>query len=117
MSVRPCWKTYVLTTATAVSIPAVTAGAATFVTGYTLGSGLLGTDLIFDNATEVGTSATDFRANDTGNGALAFPWVATWEDLWTPGTAVEITGIALPLRSPNTGTANNTANGTFTFDF
>ncbi|MEM1026768.1 MAG: LamG-like jellyroll fold domain-containing protein [Planctomycetota bacterium] len=92
-------------------------GQATFLTGYTIGSGLLGSDLIFDNAQNAGLSTFDFRANDTGNGAGAFTWAATWDNLWEVGTDVEITGIALPVRSPNVGTANNTSNGTFTFSF
>ncbi|MEM1099670.1 MAG: LamG-like jellyroll fold domain-containing protein [Planctomycetota bacterium] len=106
-----------LAASSTLALAGAAAGQATFVPGYTIGSGLLGTDLIFDNAQNAGLSTFDFRANDTGNGAGAFTWAATWDNLWEVGTDVEITGIALPLRSPNTGTANNTANGTFTFSF
>ena len=95
---------------TAVGLLAASAQAATFQNGYTIGSGLLGNDLIFDGATHAGNGTFDIRANDTGNGAGAYNWVAVWPEMWDIGTDVSITGIALPLRSPNTGTANNTSN-------
>ncbi|MEM6329128.1 MAG: LamG-like jellyroll fold domain-containing protein [Planctomycetota bacterium] len=93
------------------------AGAATFQDGYTIGSGLLGTDLIVDAADHAGLGGGDLRANDTGNGAGSYGFAVVYEDAWDIGTQVEITGIALPLRNPNSGTANNTSNGTFTFSF
>ncbi|QDT69330.1 hypothetical protein MalM25_22660 [Planctomycetes bacterium MalM25] len=102
---------------TAVGLLAASAPAASFQNGYTIGSGLLGNDLIFDGATHAGNGTFDIRANDTGNGAGAYNWVAVWPEMWDIGTDVSLTGIALPLRSPNTGTANNTSNGTFTFTF
>ncbi|MEM9754056.1 MAG: hypothetical protein AAF916_11825, partial [Planctomycetota bacterium] len=114
---QPFTTARLLTASMTFALAVSASGQATFQTGYEVGSGLLGTNLIFDNAQNTGLGTFDFRANDTGNSAVAFPWVATWDNLWEIGTDVEITGIAMPLRSPNTGTANNTSNGTFTFDF
>ena len=76
-----------------------------------------GADLIVDAAAHAGLGTFDLRANDTGNGAGPYNFAVVYEDVWDVGTQVEITGIALPLRNPNTGTANNTSNGTFTFSF
>lgn len=92
------------------------ADAATFENGYTIGSGLLGNTLV-DGASHSGLSTGDLRANDTGNSAGAYGFVVVYDDLWSVGEQVSLTGIALPVRSPNTGTANNTSNGTFTFTF
>ncbi|MEM1354938.1 MAG: PEP-CTERM sorting domain-containing protein [Planctomycetota bacterium] len=91
--------------------------AATTDIGYTIGSGLLGADVLVDGASHAGLGTFDLRANDTGNGAGAYGWVAVWDDLWNIGDDVSLTGIAVPVRSPNTGTANNTGNGTWTFTF
>jgi len=106
----------VLTAGLAIAGLSMSASAATFTDGYTIGSNLLG-DTIVDGATASGLGTSDLRANDTGNGAGAYDWVATWEGLWNVGDEVSITGLALHLRSPNTGTSNNTSNGTFTFTF
>ncbi|MEN1678134.1 MAG: LamG-like jellyroll fold domain-containing protein [Planctomycetota bacterium] len=97
---------------------AASAGAqATFQPGYTLGSGLLGDDLLVDAATHAGLGSFDLRANDTGNGAGPYNFAVVYQEAWDIGAEVSITGIALPLRNPNMGTVNNTANGTFTFSF
>ena len=98
--------------ATALSLAAGARGAMTEL-GYTVGSGLLGPTIV-DGASHAGLGTTDLRANDTGNNAGPFPWVATWDSLWGVGDSVSLTGIAIPVRSPNTGTANNTSNGTWT---
>ena len=99
-----------------VALLSVSATAATFSNGYSIGSGLLGPTLV-DGADHAGLGTFDLRANDTGNGNGTYGWVAVWDDLWSVGDDVSVTGISLPLRSPNTGTANNTSNGTFTFTF
>ena len=92
--------------------------AATFSTGYTIGSNLLGNTIV-DGASHVGLGTSDLRANDSANGNGAYTWVASWDSLWAIGDQVSITGIALPLRSPGAAgdTSNNTNNGTFTFTF
>ncbi len=94
------------------------AGAATFTNGYTIGSNLLG-DTLVDGADHAGLGTVDFRANDSASGAGAFGFVAVWDDLWSVGDDVSVTGIAVPLRSPGGAgdTSNNTNNGTFTFTF
>lgn len=91
---------------------------ATFATGYTIGSGLLGSTIV-DGASHSGLGTFDVRANDSANGAGAYGWVAAWEGLWGVGDSVSLTGIALPVRSPGAAgdTSNNTNNGTFTFTF
>lgn len=82
--------------------------------GYTIGSGLLGPTII-DGGTTVGLGSFDIRANDTGNGAGPYSFGVEFDQLWEVGTSVSLTGLAVPVLSPNTGSANNTQNGTWTF--
>jgi|GEM_PF-3594533 len=111
-----------LTTSSAMALAAAvicgSADAATFSNGYTISSGLLGPTLV-DGASHSGLGTFDLRANDSANSAPAYSWVAVYENLWSIGEQVSLTGIAVPLRSPGAAgdTSNNTNNGTFTFTF
>ena len=108
-------KLFIAGTTTTLLLSGFSSGA-TFATGYTIGSGALGSTIV-DGATHAGLGTFDIRANDTGNMAGAYVFVNVYDSLWTVGDQVSLTGIALPVRSPNTGTANNTSDGTFTFTF
>ncbi len=83
--------------------------------GYTVDSGLLGPTII-DGATTVGLTNFDIRANDTGSGAGPYVFGVEFDQLWDVGTSVSLTGLALPVLSPNSGSINNTQNGTWTFN-
>ena len=85
-----------------------TAAGTTLTSGYTIGSGLLGRNLITDNASTGGGDSS----SSTGN----LGWTAELAGLWTSNSAVSLTGLALPVWSDAT-TANTTVSGTFTFYF
>lgn len=91
-----------------------TATAQTLVQGYERGANLagqLGSDFLFDEAATGGGDAT------LGAAPASFGWVAQYNDLWDPGTAVSITGLAIPLQSNTNNAPNTTQNGDFTFTF
>jgi hypothetical protein len=82
--------------------------AATLTSGYTVGSGLLGSGLIIDNA---GTGGGDSSA---ASGDLG--WTAELAGLWSSNAAVNLSGIALPIWSDATA-SSTTVSGTFAFSF
>jgi hypothetical protein len=80
------------------------ADGATLTSGYTIGSGVLGSSLFLDNGAIGGGDSV--QQNITGDPG----WVVELVGLWSEGQEVAITGIALPLRT-------TTGAGTFTFNF
>jgi hypothetical protein len=85
-----------------------TSGAATLTNGYTIGSGLLGSSLIIDNAFA--------SAGDSSSATGDLGWTAELAGLWSSNATVSISGMALPIQS-DTNTSNTTVSGTFTFYF
>ena len=85
-----------------------TAAAAALTNGYTIGSGLLGSSVIIDNAATGGGDSS----SSTGN----LGWTAELAGLWNSNSIVSISGISLPIFS-DANTANTTVSGTFTFYF
>ena len=85
-----------------------TSSAATLTNGYTIGSGLLGSSLIIDNAFA--------SAGDSSSASGDLGWTAELAGLWNSNATVSISGMALPIQS-DANTANTKVSGTFTFYF
>lgn len=89
--------------------------AATWASGYTVGSTLLqpnGETLFLDAAVGGGG---DLRFD--GGNAGAHIWEIQSGGSWAIGDTVDITGLALPIWSNNTNATNTTLDGTFTISF
>ncbi len=82
--------------------------AATLTSGYTMGSELLGSSLIIDNASNGGGDSSA-ATGDLG-------WTAELAGLWISNSVVSLTGIALPIWS-DTNASSTTVSGAFTFYF
>jgi hypothetical protein len=82
--------------------------AATLTGGYTVGSGLLGNNLVVDNAA-IGGGDSSSATGDLG-------WTAELAGLWSSNSTVILTGLALPIWS-DSSTNNTTVSGTLTFYF
>lgn len=82
--------------------------AATLTSGYTIGSGLLNSGLIIDNA-NTGGGDSSAASGDLG-------WTAELAGRWNSNSIVSLSGIALPIWS-DASASGTTVSGTFTFYF
>ena len=87
---------------------AQSASSATLTSGYSIGSGLLGGNLLIDNA------ATGGGDSSSSSGNLG--WTAELAGLWRSNSTLVLSGMALPIFS-DTNTSSTTVSGTFTFYF
>lgn len=71
----------------------------------------LGSDFILDQAALGGGDATD----NTAPGF--FNWVTQYNNIWTVGTNVSITGVAIPIQSSLAAIPNTSQAGNWTFTF
>jgi hypothetical protein len=95
-------------------LTAASASALDLVKGFERGLNLpeqLGSDFILD---EAATGGGDF-ADQTPPGFAT--WVAQYNDIWTAGDAVSITGLAIPIFANDTAGTNNSQPGDWTFTF
>ncbi|WP_197524831.1 LamG-like jellyroll fold domain-containing protein [Botrimarina hoheduenensis] len=95
-------------------VTASTSSALDLVQGYEKGVNRLdqlGAAFVFDEAMTGGGDATATSAPSS------FGWVAQYTDLWDVGTAVSLTGVAIPLHAQGSAGSSSTQNGDWTFTF